>query len=407
MPRLAPYIQRRGYGLTFRIAVPADLRSIVGGCEITKALPTAHKNQAVPMAFELAATAKRLFCELRAHMTSPDEEKLRAIVRQAKQKLQLDELREQNQEELHEQRKQHLQELKQVKLEVENEVLKRVLAGAGTSPATAPPPTPQDSPATLRTPPAPMLKTVVDGFLSKYSQGKKLAMFKKHKPVLTMLLDVVGNKPITQLKQADINEFFDLLKNLPPRWDDECRKRKLTVRQLAELNLPKKLGPKTIEYTYIASVRPFLEAAKKDWQDQGFPLGLTTDGNEYLGDREAGESKQRAFTPSELKRLFEGEEMRGFAADKNLAHRFWLPHIGLFTGARVNEICQLNPQTDILQEPDSGIWYFWITKETEADAGIDKSVKTGDSRKVPIHSKLIQLGFCDYLKSVMLPLVEY
>lgn len=400
MPRLAPYIQRRGYGLTFRIAVPADLRSIVGGCEITKALPTALKNQAAPMALELAATAKRLFCELRAHMKSSDKEKLLKIAQQAKRKIEIVILNEEHQDELIEQRKQHIQEIKQVKLEVENAALKHALASARTSHATTPPPAPQNSPATLKATSAPMFKSVVDGFLSKYSQGKKVAMYKKHKPVLTMLLDVVGNKPITELKQADINKFFDLLKNLPPRWDDECRKRKLTVRQLAELNLPKKLGPKTIEYTYIASVRPFLEAAKKDWQDQGFPLGLTTDGNEYQGDREAGESKQRAFTPSELKRLFEGEEMLGFAADKNLAHRFWLPHIGLFTGARVNEICQLNPQTDILQEPDSGIWYFWITKETEADAGIVKSVKTGDSRKVPIHSKLIELGFCDYLKSV-------
>ena len=41
-----------------------------------------------------------------------------------------------------------------------------------------------------------------------------------------------------------------------------------------------------------------------------------------------------------------------------------------------------------------------MTKDTEADPGIVKSVKTGESRKVPIHKKLIELGFLEYASSV-------
>jgi integrase len=257
---------------------------------------------------------------------------------------------------------------------------------------------PANVPVVLAGIPAPMLKAVIDGFLGKYPQDKKSAMFKKHKPVLSMLLEVVGNKPINELKQADINDFFELLERLPPRWADQCRKRKLTVRELAELDFDITLGPKSFDDTYIASIRPFLKSAKKDWQDQGFPLGLTTDGIEYLGDREEGESKQRAFERDELVRLFEGDEMRRFANDSSQHHFYWILHLGLFTGARVNEICQINPQTDILQDEESGAFYLWITKDTEADPRIRKSVKTGDSRKVPIHHKLIELGFLTYVK---------
>ena len=114
-----------------------------------------------------------------------------------------------------------------------------------------------------------MFKAVIEGFLNKYQKGKKPAMFKKHKPVLTMLLDVVGDKPISDLRQSDINEFFELLGNLPPRWSDECRIRGVSVRELAELDHTVTLGPKTLDDTYIASVRSFLKAAKKDWQDEG------------------------------------------------------------------------------------------------------------------------------------------
>lgn len=247
----------------------------------------------------------------------------------------------------------------------------------------------------------PTFKTVVRGFLDAYNKDKMPAMFLKHRPVLTMLLEVVGDKPVRSLRQADLNEFFTLLHSLPPRWNDECRRKKLTVRELAALDHPETLGPKSFDDTYKASVRAFLKTAKKDWQDQGFPTTLTTEGIEYQGDREEGENQQRAFKKSELAQLFSGPEMRRFADDADLAHCYWLPHIGLLTGARVNEICQINPQTDILDDPDSHIAYFWITEDTEGDDRIDKRTKNKESRRmVPIHSKLIELGFMRYVESV-------
>ena len=92
--------------------------------------------------------------------------------------------------------------------------------------------------------------------------------------------------------------------------------------------------------------------------------------------------------------------MKVFANDPSRIHCFWLPHVGLFTGARVNEICQLNPQVDIFQDSDSGSWCLGITEATESDSRIRKSVKSHDSRTVPIHKKLIELGFLEYVSRV-------
>lgn len=292
-------------------------------------------------------------------------------------------------------------ELELVKLRTEVETLRGVLAGPGVPVMSNRGATVETPPAVRNEAPAPTFKVVVDAFLEGYQQDKKGAMFQKHQAVIPMLLEVVGDKPITELKQADINAFFALLGNLPPRWSDECRRRNISVRELAALEHKKALGPKTFQDTYIACVRAFLKAAKKDWMDQGFPTTLTTDGIEYKGSREEGENKQRAFQPKELVRLFNGPEMQAFANDPDQAHCYWLPHIGLFTGARVNEICQLNPQTDILEDDETGIHYFWITEETEGDERIDKSTKNKVSRrKVPIHSTLIELGFLRYVERV-------
>ena len=226
-------------------------------------------------------------------------------------------------------------------------------------------------------------------------------MLKKHKLVLQALfLQVIGNKQVASILQADIESFFELVNKLPRHWQYDFD-RGMPIREIVALPDRVTLGEATFTGTYRASVGKFLKWAKSKYADQGFPSHLTVDEIEYLGDRKEGElQKQRAFTVPELKRLFEGLEMKSFADDPAQAHRYWLPHIGLFTGARINEICQLNPHTDIVEDSDSGIWYFWITDAIEADERIVKTVKTNESRKTPIHSQLIALGFLDYVESI-------
>ncbi|TIS62074.1 site-specific integrase [Mesorhizobium sp.] len=75
---------------------------------------------------------------------------------------------------------------------------------------------------------------------------------------------------------------------------------------------------------------------------------------------------------------------------KILDHRYWLPLIMLYSGARPAEIAQL-AVADVRQE--HGHWIMHIT--TEGDG--DKSVKTeGSMRVVPVHDELVRLGFIKY-----------
>lgn len=400
MPRQGPYLQRRGDTLFFRIAVPLVLRPLVGGRELTKTLSTGDKRTAIPIALEFAATAKRLFNDLRVCMADADDSKFRELILKAKGEMALKRQKESYEDFVDDLRAQQRKELEITKLEAKNQALESLLVQFGHLSVPASTPAEEVPSAPRKKAPEVTFGTVVETFLKKYERKNQLPMLRKHRQVLGLLLAVVGDKPISELLQQDLNDFFELVARLPPRWPDACRKAGLTARELAELEHDVTLGPKAFDDTYIASVRSFLKAAKNGWQDQGFPLGLSTEGIEYHGNRKEKESKQRAFTTEELKRLFEGPEMKDFAADPSRAHCYWLPLVGLYTGARVNEICQLNPQTDILRDAETGVHYFWITKETEADSRIKKSVKTRDSRKVPIHKKLIELGFLEYVQRV-------
>ena len=71
-------------------------------------------------------------------------------------------------------------------------------------------------------------------------------------------------------------------------------------------------------------------------------------------------------------------------------HKYWIPLIGLYTGMRLNEICQL--LTDDIQCID-GVWVIDI------DEGEGKKLKTISSRRrVPIHDFLIKQGLLDYIQ---------
>ena len=73
MAKQTPYLQRRGDTFSFRIAVPSELQNITGKRGFFKSLQTTDKNIAVPLALQLAATAKQLFNGLKGNMPEADK----------------------------------------------------------------------------------------------------------------------------------------------------------------------------------------------------------------------------------------------------------------------------------------------------------------------------------------------
>lgn len=100
---------------------------------------------------------------------------------------------------------------------------------------------------------------------------------------------------------------------------------------------------------------------------------------------------RRAYAVSELNLIFssrlytEGYRPDGQAADA----AYWVPIIGPFIGARIEEICQLRIE-DVQRV--NGVWCVRI-----CDLGEEQNVKTpGSFRRVPLHEAVIKSGFLLY-----------
>jgi len=121
--------------------------------------------------------------------------------------------------------------------------------------------------------------------------------------------------------------------------------------------------------------------------------------------RAASERKDREeFTSHELGQIFGASWFKTGAGERTSAgtfrefqpFRYWLPLLGVFTGARIGELCQLHLVDIGLTE--GGAWFIDINRNTS-----DKSLKNAwSARRVPLHPTLVDLGFpqwCERLRA--------
>lgn len=245
----------------------------------------------------------------------------------------------------------------------------------------------------------PTMVEVIDQFLSAMGAQGETPMLTKHRTCLPMLRDMVGGLRTSEVKQAHLNEFFNLILQLPPNWKKRPDLLKTGWVAVAQGNTGDVIAQGTFEGTYKASISVFLNWAIGNYQDEGLSPHLTLTHIRYTGARAGTENKQRALEPEELRRLIAGKELHNFAADGAEVHKFWILAALLYSGARVNELCQINPQVDWLRV--DGVDLLSINESTESDEGVVKTVKNKPSiRDVPIHPALIEAGFLDYLQAV-------
>lgn len=218
---------------------------------------------------------------------------------------------------------------------------------------------------------------------------------------ISIFIETVGpGFPVANISKKQVREWKALLMEYPVRATEVTEFRGMTMAQIVEANREKKrpvLSDRTVN-RYLSSLSAFCSWAEAN----GYITANPCAGMALPKERRA---KTLPFTSDQLNILFRSPLFTGAQSDsewRNIAkpgsilirdHRFWVPLIMLFSGARPGEIGQL-AVSDVRKE--HGIWIMHITTEGEAH-GEGKSVKTaGSMRVIPIHPELVRLGFLQY-----------
>ncbi|MEN3974301.1 site-specific integrase [Emcibacter sp. SYSU 3D8] len=241
------------------------------------------------------------------------------------------------------------------------------------------------------------LSTVRDRYIAEMraTQSLRIKAMDTHLTATSLLVEVLGNDALLQsITPAMLGRFKQVVLSLPSN-----RTKKLpglgyaeAIRVAAERGLPK-LDNGTAKGKYLIPMKLFFR-----WCKESGLLGINpAEGINHRAPKKT--TKPRSpFDASELQILFDAPLFRGCRSSGRVTepgnfqvrdHRFWMPLIALFTGARLGEICQLRVADIVTEE---GVPCFDIN-----DAG-DKNLKTAASKRLtPIHRELLDIGFLDYV----------
>lgn len=239
-------------------------------------------------------------------------------------------------------------------------------------------------PASYSPVPVASLGTVIARFVDERVKGGNWVYKteREYSAMFTFLIETLGvDTDIKKLIVADGRKVKDALgQRDKPNTRRGFAPRKGSASRAASSDT---LSVKTINKHLTAYAALFRWAVANGYADTNIFQGLC------IRQAKAVEGKRKAFSPEQIARMI--WELTTFPTKKEFQK--WGPLLGIFTGARLNELAQLTP-ADVKQV--EGVWCIDINTETEGN-----HLKTASAKRiVPVHSSLITHGFLNYVEQV-------
>lgn len=203
--------------------------------------------------------------------------------------------------------------------------------------------------------------------------------------------DVVGDVGTDQLTKRHINDYIKVVQRLPSNRSKLTAYRDKHPKDFLFLVTPEahRIKPLT-QKKYLGNIGTFLHWLKSNDYTS---IDLAAPLSNVKVNAKRSVDQQAAYGKKDIKKFFESEEyIKGL--HKNPSH-FWVPLLALYSGARLNEICQLSTQ-DIRNDEETGRWFIDFN-EDRLDNPLKSLKQSFHARWVPVHKALNNLGFLDYV----------
>ena len=278
--------------------------------------------------------------------------------------------------------------------------------GTGQSPAQAEA-VPGGDASTQEGPDNPRFSKVCEAYIREKGAGLAPSSLLAVQLAVRRFMEQAGDLPIKAYRKREhIIRYKDALLALPKNLPAPLAKlpmptvlERIRKGAFPHLQQAPKLSARTINEKYLAFVQVVFSYAVNN--------GLV-EVNPCTGVRAASNTTELEdvsvlpFSKEDLSVIFQrsglyhphgcGAVGRLYASKTKLLDYRWLVLLALYTGARIEELAQLDRQ-DVRQE--AGVWFIHI----RAEMATGRRVKNRASiRKVPLHSRLLELGFLDFAR---------
>jgi integrase len=341
------YVYQNGFGIYyFRIAIPKHLRPAIRKHEIRKSLKTTNYHQALRQARRLAVITEHLF---QAGISNIND------INSAFQRC-----------------KDH----PTIFLDAPTSGYSGDF-GYRANHQPLPPPTIEAAPAPVKPARSPKLRDLIKQYVqcqeieNSWTDKTK----EENKAIFATLVDIIGNIDLKEISHQTADTYRATLKRMPSNMNKIPKYRNKSVQQILKMNPTATLSDTSVNKYMRRLSALFNWGVDRDLVAKNFFR------RKPIQESKKANQRRDMLTSEDLAALFDPDI---FKAEADQPFKFWTPLIALYSGARQNEIAQMDDK-DVLQI--HGIWCFRF---------ITAKQKKYTERVVPIHSKLLGLGIVDY-----------
>ena len=231
-------------------------------------------------------------------------------------------------------------------------------------------------------------------FERKKIEGKKIKEIESDKRIVEEFIEIIGDIDFSTITKNEVSHYIDVQTKLPPNRKKSPKYRDLNIKEVMKLEL----SQKEIQTPQNINKRITKLSVFGNW---GVRQGLLIT-NPFSGMKFSVKKQphtRQPFTADELRKIFKPETYLKWTIHFSHPYRknrvsnqlpyYWIFLLGIFSGMRTNEMCQLR-LIDIKKQ--NNIWFIFIEDSEETKVKTENAI-----RKVPLHPQLIDLGFVDYV----------
>jgi len=235
--------------------------------------------------------------------------------------------------------------------------------------------------------PSKLLETIIDEYSKENESAGNWSerTIIEYQSIFRNILRLIGNVQSRDVSHQNVIDFKQALMGMPKDYFKATKKYKnISLKKLLRGKPEETLTTKTIN-KYITNLSAIFNfAVRHGYMETNFASGIKI---RLKGDQR---DERDPFNNEDLTALFHSKEYTEDIFKK--PWHFWLPILGLYTGCRREELCQLHLK-DI--KPVDGIWILDIKKDLESG---QKTKTKSSNRSMPLHPFITEeLNFIGYI----------
>lgn len=247
----------------------------------------------------------------------------------------------------------------------------------------------------------PTIKELIQAHTTALASKWTMQTRKQNDATFRLLEERLGGMRAGDVTRRDISQFLQDLRSLPSVWGQDRRYRGVSFAKALDLARSEpahreRLSQKTIN-RHVSAISGMYKWAVKEgyWSGDNPASG-------FIDKSDDGTIKRRPFRRDELAKLFRSPVWAGCRSERFRMeagtvvvrdHRWWLPLLGLYTGARVEELARLC-DTDFRET--AGMWVVDLVGVKVRG----RSKESTSNRTLPIHPHLVALGLLGHVDSI-------